>query len=330
MAHAVAAAIPGATPVVLVSHDRRIPAVRWRAPPTARTVERSGDEGLAGAVWTAALAHAQVVSIYAPDATAHGGDDGGSSIVVRLADGVSLPSARDLYLSGDVFVSSSDTPSSVATMMHRTAEGGSGRECADQLGMAAAAAVALQSPLTPRVGAVLFSAAGQRILGAVNHLPDAAAEASASSQMDCLRRNALHELVRALATTGHVDEAAHPDALRAAFADALETRHLLPSGVVHAEAALLLEAARIGVATDATTLYVTRFPCHRCARDLALAGVCRAVFIEPSPNRLPARLYPGLVGIAPGETTARLLFEHYHGMRVVDPVSDGRAARGPG
>lgn len=320
MAYAVAAAIPGATPAVLASHYRRVPAVRWCASRTARAAGRPGDEGLAGAVWTAARAHAQVVSIYAPNATTGGGDGADSSAVVRLADDVSLPSARDLYLSGDVFVSSSDTPSSVATMMRGTAAGGSERECADQLGMAAAAAVAIQSPLTSRVGAVLFSAAGVRILGAVNHLPDAAAEPSAGSRMESLRRNALHELVRALATTGHVDEAAHADALRAAFADALETRHLLPSGVVHAEAALLLEAARKGIATDATTLYVTRFPCHRCARDLALAGVRRAVFIEPSPNRLPARLYPGLVGIAPGETTAHLLFEHYHGMRV-DPVS---------
>jgi deoxycytidylate deaminase len=267
------------------------------------------------------------VSIYAPDATACDGDAGGLS-VVRLADGFSLPSPRDLYLGGDVFVSSCDSPSSVARVMRRAAAGESESRNVDHLGMAAATAVAIQSPLTPRVGAVLCSAAGVRILGAVNHLPDAAAEPSARVRMASLRENALQELVCALATTGHVDEAAHADALAAAFAKALETRHLLPSGVVHAEAALLHEAARTGIATDSTALYVTKFPCHRCARDLALAGVRRGVFIEPSPNRLPARLYPGLVGIAPGEASAELLLEHYRGRRI-DPThsSAGPAAR---
>lgn len=278
---------------------------------------------------TAARAQTQIVSIYEPNATARDGDAGGLS-VVRLSDGFSLPSPRDLYLSGDVFVSSCDTPSAIARMMRRSAAGESGPKSADEFGMAVAAAVAIQSPLTPRVGAVLFSAAGVRVLGAVSHLPDAAVEPSARAQMASLRRNALHELVCALATTGHVDEAAHADALSAAFAKALETRHLLPSGVVHAEAALLLEAARTGIATDSTTLYVTKFPCHRCARDLALAGVRRGVFIEPSPNRLPARLYPGLVGIAPDESSADLLLEHFHGTRIDPTHSSVGTPRGCG
>jgi deoxycytidylate deaminase len=315
MAYAVAAEIPGATPAVLASSGWRVPAVRWRAPRVTRAAEPQRGEGLADAVWTSAHAQTQVVSIYAPDGIACDDDAAGSS-VVRLADGFSLPSPRDVYLSGDVFVASCDSPSSIARLMRRAAARESDWMNADQLGMAAAAAVAIQSPLTPRVGAVLLSVAGAPILGAVNHLPDAAAEPSADVQMASLRRNALQELVCALATTGHVDEVACADALPAAFAKALETRHLLPSGVVHAEAALLHEAARAGIATDSTTLYVTKFPCHRCARDLALAGVRQGVFIEPSPNRLPARLYPGLVGITPGETHARLLLEHYHGTRV--------------
>lgn len=50
---------------------------------------------------------------------------------------------------------------------------------------------------------------------------------------------------------------------------------------VHAEAAALLDAARRGIATSGSTLSVTTFPCHDCAKHIITAGVSRVVYLEP-------------------------------------------------
>ena len=53
--------------------------------------------------------------------------------------------------------------------------------------------------------------------------------------------------------------------------------------VVHAEANALLAAARTGWATAGSTLVVTLFPCHVCAKLIIQAGV-RRVITTPALN----------------------------------------------
>lgn len=43
----------------------------------------------------------------------------------------------------------------------------------------------------------------------------------------------------------------------------------------------LLSAAREGVSTVGSRLYVTTYPCHNCARHIVAAGVDEVQFIEP-------------------------------------------------
>ena len=50
---------------------------------------------------------------------------------------------------------------------------------------------------------------------------------------------------------------------------------------VHAEMDALISAARRGVSTVGTRLFVTTFPCHNCARHIVAAGVDEVQFIEP-------------------------------------------------
>ena len=50
---------------------------------------------------------------------------------------------------------------------------------------------------------------------------------------------------------------------------------------VHAEMDALISAARKGVSTVGSRLYVTTFPCHNCARHIVAAGVDEVHFIEP-------------------------------------------------
>lgn len=54
--------------------------------------------------------------------------------------------------------------------------------------------------------------------------------------------------------------------------------HLEISTAVHAEAQLIAQAARHGVATEGAILYVTDFPCPPCAKLIAGAGVARLYY----------------------------------------------------
>ena len=54
--------------------------------------------------------------------------------------------------------------------------------------------------------------------------------------------------------------------------------HLEISTATHAEARLIAEAARAGVATDGAVMYVTDFPCPPCAKLIAAAGIAKLYF----------------------------------------------------
>lgn len=56
------------------------------------------------------------------------------------------------------------------------------------------------------------------------------------------------------------------------------------SRAVHAEMDALLSAARLGVVTSGTKLFVTTFPCHYCARHIVASGVEEVQYIEPYPK----------------------------------------------
>lgn len=47
---------------------------------------------------------------------------------------------------------------------------------------------------------------------------------------------------------------------------------------VHAEAAAICNAAKIGVSIDGATLYTTHFPCNECAKLIANSGISRVVY----------------------------------------------------
>ena len=54
--------------------------------------------------------------------------------------------------------------------------------------------------------------------------------------------------------------------------------HLEISTATHAEARLIAEAAREGLATDGAVMYVTDFPCPPCAKLIAGAGIAKLYF----------------------------------------------------
>lgn len=60
---------------------------------------------------------------------------------------------------------------------------------------------------------------------------------------------------------------------------------------LHAEQNCLLQAAKIGVACDGTTIYVTCQPCNTCAKMIINAGVARVIYEGEYPDDFSLELF---------------------------------------
>lgn len=69
------------------------------------------------------------------------------------------------------------------------------------------------------------------------------------------------------------------------------------SRAVHAEMDAVFSAARKGVSTIGTRLFVTAFPCHYCARGLVAAGVDEVQYIEPYPKSQALALHADAISV---------------------------------
>lgn len=61
--------------------------------------------------------------------------------------------------------------------------------------------------------------------------------------------------------------------------------------VVHGEMEALLSCARNNISCRGSTLYVTTFPCHNCAKHIIAAGISKVVYIEPYPKSKAFQFY---------------------------------------
>ena len=92
------------------------------------------------------------------------------------------------------------------------------------------------------------------------------------------------------------------------------------SRAVHAEMDALLTAARKGVSSVGTRMWVTTFPCHYCARHIVGAGVDEVQFIEPYPKSKALDLHPDSITlnhqgwIPPSQGGDKVLFHPFTGV----------------
>lgn len=92
------------------------------------------------------------------------------------------------------------------------------------------------------------------------------------------------------------------------------------SRAVHAEMDALLSAAREGISTVGTRLFVTTFPCHYCARHIVSAGVDEVQFIEPYPKSRATDLHSDSIQLkasgwtAPSQNGRKVLFRPFVGV----------------
>lgn len=84
---------------------------------------------------------------------------------------------------------------------------------------------------------------------------------------------------------------------------------------VHAEMAVITDAARHGLSTRNCVLYTTTFPCHDCAKHIVAAGIKRIVYVEPYSKSLVGELYSDSVAIdAEGDCGDKARFEPFVGI----------------
>ncbi|WP_419084904.1 deoxycytidylate deaminase [Ruminococcus sp.] len=59
---------------------------------------------------------------------------------------------------------------------------------------------------------------------------------------------------------------------------------------IHAEQNALLQAAKLGISVDGSTLYCTHQPCSICAKQIINAGIKRVVYLEGYPDDFALKL----------------------------------------
>ena len=88
------------------------------------------------------------------------------------------------------------------------------------------------------------------------------------------------------------------------------------SRAVHAEMDAIIEVARSGKAgLVGSTMYVTTYPCHNCAKHIIDAGIKRVVFIEPYVKSLAQKLHSDAINNPLQEKNPNMVsFDNYGGV----------------
>lgn len=82
--------------------------------------------------------------------------------------------------------------------------------------------------------------------------------------------------------------------------------------IVHAEMDAILSCARTNDSTVDTTLYVTTFPCHNCAKHIVSAGIKEVIFVEPYPKSRAFELHDD--SITEHKDSTKLRFKPFIGV----------------
>lgn len=84
---------------------------------------------------------------------------------------------------------------------------------------------------------------------------------------------------------------------------------------LHAEMNAITDAARSNGSTQGTTLFVTTFPCHNCAKHIVGAGISSVYFLEPYPKSQVSKLYPDSIEIDPANASNKMvIFKQFCGV----------------
>lgn len=203
----------------------------------------------------------------------------------------------------------------------------------DEYGSYIAASASLRSiDLSRQVGAAIFSSRGEVIAMGCNEVPkfgggtywpeDGETHRDYDDGVDSNRTEKSRIIFDFLSTlagagvlkAGETAESLYADKdVRKRIKDATISDITEFGRMTHAEMTALCDAARLGRAVDGSTIYVTTFPCHNCAKHLIAAGITRVVFIEPYPKS-KALSFHSDSAVLDQKISDRVVFEHFVGI----------------
>lgn len=242
----------------------------------------------------------------------------------------------EVFHLGDVFVSAKSEAQSSETI-RRFIDALFGKvsisPSRDEYGSYIAASASLRSlDVSRQVGAALFNPSGEVISLGTNEVPAPGGgtywpdHAEPSRDVDrgyeansARKRRLLFDFLSRLKDSELV---AHEGPLEELFEEVLEhslTKDSLLMDITefgrmtHAEMTAIMDAARLGLATQDGTLFVTTFPCHNCAKHIVASGIKRVVFIEPYEKSQAVDLHGDSISLEERHDT-KVVFEHFIGI----------------
>lgn len=83
--------------------------------------------------------------------------------------------------------------------------------------------------------------------------------------------------------------------------------------IMHAEMAVIANAARRGTPLGGSTLFTTTYPCHECARLIVGTGIARVVYVDPYPKSMVTAMFADQTTDTP-TGSPRVRFEAFAGI----------------
>lgn len=83
--------------------------------------------------------------------------------------------------------------------------------------------------------------------------------------------------------------------------------------MTHAEMSALMDAVRLGRSVEGSTIYVTTYPCHNCAKHLIGSGIKRIVYIEPYPKSRAMSQHDDAITVDQ-DSVDKVVLSHFNGI----------------
>jgi deoxycytidylate deaminase len=154
------------------------------------------------------------------------------------------------------------------------------------------ASSARSADLSRQVGAVILSSNGDLISSGSNDVPRAgggiydrrhhANDGAYSIEANSKRLSEISDNISRYLVSSNLIQPNEKDVYAAKILKETEIGNLTEfHRTVHAEMQAILSATRSGTSTSGSTIYVTTFPCHNCAKHIISAGIKTVVYVEP-------------------------------------------------
>ena len=246
---------------------------------------------------------------------------------------------RDTFPEGDVFIDASDQ-SEMEQSLKRFIDMIFGDPFhtpnREENGMFHAYANSLRSSsLSRQVGASITNTDGDILSTGTNEVPkfgggpywseDNRDEREFNRRIDTndrKKKDILLDVIEMFQTIGIISNSTSADKLFSKVAESVEYSRLKImdliefSREVHAEMAALADTSKRGVSVKDTTMYVTTFPCHICAKHIVASGISKVVYVHPYPKSLAQELFSDSITVdkEPSDGNPRVIFTPFTGI----------------